>query len=78
MTGTVLPSRRRTLRVGGWLSLPVRSRSLLVGAGLALALVIIAMLTVSLGKLGVAPADLIGTILGQGAGTDRIDRKSVV
>ena len=71
MTGTLLPSRR-TLRLGGWLSLPVRSRSLLVGGGLALTLVIIAMLTVSLGRLGVAPADLISTILGQGAGTDRI------
>ena len=72
MTGTLLPSRRRTLRLGGWLSLPVRCRSLLVGGGLALTLVIIAMLTVSLGRLGVAPADLLSTVLGQGAGTDRI------
>jgi iron complex transport system permease protein len=61
-----------TLRVGQWLSLPVRTRTLLVAGSLSFALLVIAMLTVSLGRLGVAPADLAGTILGQGAGTDRI------
>jgi iron complex transport system permease protein len=71
-TGAVLPTAQRTLRVGGWLSLPVRSRSLLVGLGLVGALVVIVMLTVTLGTLGVAPADLARTVLGQGAGTDRI------
>jgi iron complex transport system permease protein len=63
---------QHTLRVGRWLSLPVRIRSLVVAGSLVAAVLVIAMLTVSLGRLGVAPADLVATILGQGAGTDRI------
>lgn len=64
--------RRHTLRLGEGLSLPVRTRSLVVAAGLVLAMLVIAVLTISLGTLGVAPADLVHTVLGQGAGTDRI------
>ncbi|MFC5929118.1 ferrichrome ABC transporter permease [Cryobacterium melibiosiphilum] len=61
-----------TLRLGHWLSLPVRRRSLIVAASLVAALLVVALLTISLGRLGVAPAEIVATILGQGAGTDRI------
>lgn len=62
----------RTLRAGQWLSLPLRPRSLTVAASLIAGLLIIAVLTISLGRLGIAPADIVATVVGQGAGTDRI------
>ena len=60
------------LRAGRWLSLPVRPRSLWVTAALIVATAVVGLLTTSLGTLGINPADLPATILGQGAGTDRI------
>jgi len=64
--------RIHTLRLGQWLSFRVRTRSVVVGGILVAAVVVIGMLTISLGALGVAPNDLLRTIFGQGNGTDRI------
>lgn len=44
---------RPLLRAGTWLSVPVRRRSLVVGACLALSLLILCVLTLTLGPLGV-------------------------
>jgi iron complex transport system permease protein len=60
------------LRVGGWLSLPVRARSLALGGILIVAVVIVALLTLTLGKLGIAIGDIVPTLLGQGEGRDEI------
>lgn len=62
----------RTLRIGGWLSLPVRTRSVVVAGSLLAVLLLIALLTVSLGQLGIAPIDIVPAVLGEGIGADRI------
>lgn len=61
-----------TLRVGGWLSVPVRRRSLLVAGSLGAGILLIAILTLTLGRLGIAPGDLLPVILGAGQGPERI------
>ncbi|BDZ51077.1 ABC transporter permease [Frondihabitans sucicola] len=51
---TVAPPRARpVLRAGHWLSIPVRRRSLVIGASLALALLVLSVLTLTLGSLGI-------------------------
>jgi iron complex transport system permease protein len=56
------------------LSIPVRRRSLTIGLLLVLGILVVAVLTLTLGRLGIAPGDLVQAILGTsaGAGTDRI------
>ncbi|ROQ41326.1 iron complex transport system permease protein [Frondihabitans sp. PhB188] len=51
-------SPRPVLRMGTWLSLPVRRRSVVVGAILALGLLVLTLLTLTLGTLGVPLAEL--------------------
>ncbi|MET0885838.1 MAG: iron chelate uptake ABC transporter family permease subunit [Mycetocola sp.] len=58
-----------TLRIGGWLSLPVRARSLVVGGSLLVVVLVVAVLTLTLGELGVALGNIVPTV--QGAGTRR-------
>ncbi len=60
------------LRAGDWLSLPVRSRSVAVGGALVAAILITALLTLTLGRLGIGPGALLPAILGAGTGPDRI------
>ena len=75
-TATATVATRRThapiLRVGSWLSLPVRPRSLALGGILILAILITGLLTLTLGKLGIALGDLMPTLLGEGEGRDEI------
>jgi iron complex transport system permease protein len=74
--GTPLARRVRVIRFGSWLSIPVRRRSLTIGLLLVLAIFLVAVLTLTLGRLGIAPGDLVqailGTSAGTSAGTDRI------
>lgn len=81
MTGATLsgesrPDTRSThppvLRAGGWLSLPVRPRSLALGGILIVAILLTGLLTLTLGKLGIALGDLVPTLLGEGEGRDEI------
>ncbi|MET0714363.1 MAG: iron chelate uptake ABC transporter family permease subunit [Mycetocola sp.] len=58
-----------TLRIGGWLSLPVRARSLVVGGSLLVVVLVVAVLTLTLGELGIALGNIVPTV--QGAGTRR-------
>ncbi|MGO4692560.1 FecCD family ABC transporter permease [Glaciibacter sp. 2TAF33] len=60
------------IRFGTWLSIPVRRRSLTIGSLLLLGLLVVALLTLTLGRLGIAPGDLIAAVLGGGTGPDRI------
>jgi iron complex transport system permease protein len=70
------PRPRRVIRFGSWLSIPVRRRSLTIGLLLVLGILVVAVLTLTLGRLGIAPGDLVpailGTRAGSSAGTDRI------
>jgi iron complex transport system permease protein len=61
-----------TLRVGGWLSLPVRRRSIVIAFALVAGVLIVAWLSLTLGRLGIAPADLLPAILGTSTGPDAI------
>jgi iron complex transport system permease protein len=75
VTGAVATATARrppTVRIGGWLSLPVRARSLLVGGILIVALLVTAVLTLTLGKLGIALGDIVPTLQGAGTGRDEI------
>ncbi|MCP2032086.1 iron complex transport system permease protein [Okibacterium sp. HSC-33S16] len=66
------PKRPPVLRLGGWLSLPVRARSLVLGGILVVAILATGLATLTLGKLGIAPSNLLPTLLGQGEGRDEI------
>lgn len=70
MTGPA--ARPPVLRIGGWLSLPVRPRSLLLGGALVVALLVTAVLTLTLGALGIALGDILPTMRGDGTGRDEI------
>jgi iron complex transport system permease protein len=74
--GASPPRPRCVIRFGSWLSIPVRRRSLTIGLLLVLGILLVAVLTLTLGRLGVAPGDLVpailGTSAGSSAGTDRI------
>jgi iron complex transport system permease protein len=61
-----------TIRAGGWLSIRTRPRALLVAGVLLAGVLVIAGLTLTLGRLGVAPADVVPVIFGAGDGADRI------
>lgn len=61
-TPIVVPTRP-VLRVGTWLSIPVRRRSLVVGASFALALLVLCVLTLTAGSLGVPLLKLPSSIL---------------
>jgi iron complex transport system permease protein len=63
---------RPVLRIGGWLSLPVRPRSLILGGTLIVAVVAVSVLTLTLGDLGIALGDIVPTMLGAGVGRDEI------
>lgn len=65
---------RGTLRAGTWLSLPVRPRTLRTAALLVAGILLAAVLTLTLGDLGVAPARLPAALLGvpTGVATDGI------
>jgi iron complex transport system permease protein len=65
-------ARPPVLRIGGWLSLPVRPRSLLLGGALVVALLVTAVLTLTLGALGIALGDILPTMRGDGTGRDEI------
>jgi iron complex transport system permease protein len=65
-------ARPPVLRIGGWLSLPVRPRSLLLGGALVVALLVTAILTLTLGALGIALGDILPTMRGDGTGRDEI------
>ncbi|SFN41527.1 FecCD family ABC transporter permease [Mycetocola miduiensis] len=72
MTGSVATAVRPhppTLRIGGWLSLPLRARSLVVGGSLLVVILVVAVLTLTLGELGIALGNIVPTV--QGAGTRR-------
>ncbi|MFU8945334.1 FecCD family ABC transporter permease [Mycetocola zhadangensis] len=71
---TVAAPRRAQpiLRVGDWLSLPVRPRSLVLGGALIVAVLVVGLLSLTLGKLGIALSDLVPTLLGEGEGRDEI------
>ena len=65
--------RPTVLRSGVWLSLPVRRRSVAVAAVTLLAVLVVAVLTLPLGRLGVALPDVAAAMLGCSlAGTDEI------
>jgi len=61
-----------TLRAGSWLSLPVRRRSLAIAGFLVAGILLIGFLTLTLGRLGIAPDALLPAILGTSTGPDRI------
>jgi iron complex transport system permease protein len=61
-----------TLRWGRWLSLPVRRRSIVIAGALAAGILVVAGLSLTLGRLGIAPADLVPAILGNSTGPDAI------
>lgn len=61
-----------TLRAGEWLSVPVRRRSLAVAAIVVAGILVSAVLTLTLGRLGIALPDLVPAILGSSSGPDRI------
>jgi iron complex transport system permease protein len=61
-----------TLRAGSWLSLPLHSRSLRVAGFLVAGILLVAAGTLTLGRLGIGPFDLLPTIVGAGTGPDRI------
>jgi iron complex transport system permease protein len=61
-----------TLRIGGWLSMPVRPRSLLIGGILIVALIVTGVLTLTLGTLGIALGDIVPTLRGERQGRDEI------
>jgi iron complex transport system permease protein len=61
-----------TLRAGRWVSLPVHRRSLAVAGMLAAGILAVAALTLTLGRLGIAPGDLLPAILGTSTGPERI------
>ncbi|PJJ61622.1 FecCD family ABC transporter permease [Compostimonas suwonensis] len=52
------------LRVGGVLSMPVRIRGLVVGGILLLGLLVVVVLTLTLGRLGLSPDDLLRAAVG--------------
>lgn len=77
MTGaesTDAPARPHpsTLRIGVWLSMPVRPRSLLIGGILIVALIVTGVLTLTLGTLGIALGDIVPTLRGERQGRDEI------
>lgn len=59
----VASARRPVLRIGSWLSLPVRRRPVAVGAALALALLVLSVLTLSLGPLGIPVWELPSAVI---------------
>jgi len=60
------------LRAGDWLSLPVRPRSVIIACALAVGIIVVAVLSLTLGRLGIALGDLAPAILGQSTGPDAI------
>ncbi|GAA3893019.1 iron chelate uptake ABC transporter family permease subunit [Leifsonia kafniensis] len=66
------PARESTLRIGSWLSLRVRRRSLIIAALLVLAILIVGVLALTLGTLGVSLPGLASALFGQATGTDQI------
>ena len=69
------PARRSgspVLRIGGWLSLPVRPRSIVLGGILIAAVVVVSVLTLTLGELGIPLESIVPTLLGDGVGRDQI------
>lgn len=55
-------TRRPVVRVGSWLSLPYRRRSVVVGGILALGVLLLALLTLTLGTLGIPLTELPAAI----------------
>lgn len=76
LTGDVTIPARGThppvVRLGNWLSVPVRPRSLALGGILIVAILVTGLLTLTLGTLGIALGDLVPTLLGDGEGRDEI------
>lgn len=61
-----------TLRAGRWLSLPVRPRSVTVAVSMLLGLLVIAGLSLTLGRLGLALSEVIPALGGAATGRDAI------
>lgn len=61
-----------TVRVGRGVSIRVRRGALILAGLLVVAIVVVAVLTLTLGELGIAPGDLLPTILGTGSARDAI------
>ena len=60
------------LRVGRRVSIRVHRAPLIVAAGLVVVILVVAWLTLTLGELGIAPADLLPSILGAGTHRDSL------
>ncbi|MER5963460.1 iron chelate uptake ABC transporter family permease subunit [Streptomyces sp. NPDC002057] len=62
------PARRRILRIGPWVAVPVRGRSVVVAAVSLLLLLVAAVATLSLGRLGIDLPDLPSALAGDATG----------
>lgn len=62
------PAGRGVLRIGPWVAVPVRRRTVIAGVVTLLLLCAAAVATLSMGRLGIDPADLPSALAGDATG----------